>query len=595
MVPSRILAACAAVFIVVAAAAAQTPLEWRLKENDRLYVKYQVKRQDRGTLQGHAIDGEEENTQVYRFKVLSRTPEGGVVLEVVLESLRCSKTDSPLLAQTRLLQSEVLCATLDANMNVVRLDGVAHIAQHKAIIASPSPSMLAFGQRLLEDEVRTMITEAFIALPNRPTRKGEQWQQTTSMAQFGIGLIVLKKTFTDDGDDTLDGRPVRRIAMRGDMTVQPPDWNEADLPVQSRRYEMKGQEHSGTLFIDAATGRLVQCERRNRMQGDYTSTLPEGKTLEGSGEQITTAMIHVYDHNPLVTPRAKIGPIAGAKPAASGANSIGMRLVGIPAGKFWMGSPDDEEGRLSNETLHEVEITQPFYMGAHEVTVGQFRQFVEATGYKTTAETDGQGANGWNEQKKEVEHGTQYNWKNPGFPQTDNHPVVLVSWNDAKAFCDWLSQKEGRVYRLPTEAEWEYACRAGTNTRYHSGDDPDSLAAYGNISDQSALKLFPWWQALSVSDGNVFPAAVGSYQPNAWGLYDMHGNALEWCADWYWDYNKQDVVDPKGPNISSMKVTRGGSWVDFPMQCRSASRYPLAPSDYTFSLGFRVVLENPKP
>jgi formylglycine-generating enzyme required for sulfatase activity len=587
-------AACAAVLFVVSTATAQAPLAWRLKENDRVYVAFQVKRQDRGTLQGRAIDGDENNTQVYRFKVLSRTPDGGLVLEVVLESLRCSKPDSPLIRQSQLLQSEALRATLDANMNVVKIDGAADIARRNVAVESPTPSMLTFGQRLLEDEVRTMINEAFPTLPNRPTPKGDQWQQTTSVAQFGIGLLVLKKTFTDEGDELLDGRPVRKVTMRGDMTVGPPDWNEADLPVQSRHFEMKGQEHVGTLYFDVSTGRLVQCERRNRLQGEYTSTLPQGKTLEGNGEQITTATIRVYDRNPLVTPRTKVGPPSNATLPPSGVNTIGMHLVGIPAGKFEMGSPDDEEGRLSNETLREVQITQAFYMGAHEVTVGQFRQFVEATGYKSTVEATGLGANGWNADKKEVEHGTQYNWKNPGFPQTDNHPVVLVSWNDAKAFCDWLSQKEGRVYRLPTEAEWEYACRAGTNTRYYSGDEPESLATYGNISDQSALKLFPWWAALSVSDGNVFPTAVGSYKPNAWGLYDMHGNALEWCADWYWEYSKNDVIDPKGPNISSKKVTRGGSWVDFPMQCRCASRYPFAPNEATFSLGFRVVLENPK-
>jgi formylglycine-generating enzyme len=456
------------------------------------------------------------------------------------------------------------------------------------------PSRIKLGQRLMEDEVRTMLTEAFVALPNRATTKGEQWQQTISLAQLGIGLLVLKKTFTDEGDDTLDGRPVRRLTVRGDMTVAPPDWDESKLPVQNRHCEMKGQEHTGTLYFDLATGRLLKAERLNRMVMEYTSNQEGGKTVEGTGSQTTTATIRFHDRNPLVTARAKVGPIVGAKLPESGVNSIGLRLVGIPAGKFWMGSPDDEEGRLRNEALHEVTITQPFYLGVHEVTVGQFRQFVEATHYQTRAETDGLGAKGWNADKQQVELGTQYTWKNPGYPQTDKHPVVLVDWNDATAFCDWLSKLEGRHYRLPTEAEWEYACRAGTNTRYHSGDDENSLATVGNISDQSTLKLFPTWTALKVSDGNVFPAPVGSYQPNAWGLYDMHGNALEWCEDWYWEYDLRETTDPKGSVISSKKVVRGGSWVDFPLQCRSASRDMYGMNERGISLGFRVLLEVPK-
>ena len=592
MYSSRMLAAFAALIVLVPAATAQAPLGWHLKENDRVYVEYQIKRQDRGTVQGRSIDGDEDNTLVYRFKVLSRTPEGGVVLELCLESLRCSKPDSLLMAQTRRLQGEVVVATLDANMNVVSLKNLDDVTRRNTL--ATDPSQLKFGQRLLEDEVRSMLTEAFVALPNHVATKGEQWQQTMSMAQFGVGLIVLKKTFTDEGDDMLDGRPVRRLTMRGDMTVAPPDWDESKLPVQSRHCEMKGQEHTGTLYFDLTAGRMVKGEWRNRMVVEYTSNLGGGKTLEGTGEQTTTATIRFHDRNPLVTPRAKIGPTVGATLPATGVNSIGMQLVGIPAGKFWMGSPDDEEGRFRNELLHEVTITQPFYLGVHEVTVGEFRQFVEATHYQTHAETDGLGAKGWNAEKKTVDSGTQYTWKNPGYPQTDKHPVVLVDWNDAKAFCDWLSKLESRAYRLPTEAEWEYTCRAGTNTRYHSGDDADAVATVGNISDLSTLKLFPTWKTLKVSDGNVFPAPVGSYQPNAFGLHDMHGNADEWCEDWYWEYDLRDTTDPKGPFISSKKVARGGSWVDLPEQCRSASRDMFGPGERGISLGFRVLLEVPK-
>ncbi len=173
-------------------------------------------------------------------------------------------------------------------------------------------------------------------------------------------------------------------------------------------------------------------------------------------------------------------------------NSIGMKLVLIPAGKFLMGSPKDEKGRVADEEQHEVEITKPFHMGVYTMTVGQFRQFVKDSGYQTEAEKDGEGGVGYNAGIKTYEgRKPHFNWKNTGFEQTDEHPVVNVTWNDAVAFCDWLSNKEGKTYRLPTEAEWEYSCRAGTKTRFYSGDDVDSLKAVANIGDASFKEKNP--------------------------------------------------------------------------------------------------------
>ena len=135
---------------------------------------------------------------------------------------------------------------------------------------------------------------------------------------------------------------------------------------------------------------------------------------------------------------------------------------------------------------------------------------------------------------KKYQFNGKYSWRNAGFEQTDEHPVVNVSWNDAVAFCKWLSRKEGKTYRLPTEAEWEYACRAGTTTRYYSGDDPETLAKVGNVADATAKAKFANWKyTIKASDGYVFTAPVGQFTPNAFGLYDMHGNAWQWCADRY--------------------------------------------------------------
>ena len=274
-------------------------------------------------------------------------------------------------------------------------------------------------------------------------------------------------------------------------------------------------------------------------------------------------------------------------------NSIGMKLVLIPAGKFLMGSPKDEKGRDENEAQHEVEITKPFYLGTYTVTLGQFRAFVKAAGYQTEAENDGQGGWGYNAKTKDFEGlKPDYNWKNPGFEQTDDHPVVNVTWNDAVAFCDWLSNKEGKTYRLPTEAEWEYSCRAGTKTRFYSGDDDDSLKAVANIADASFKEKYPagnW--AASWDDGYPFTAPAGKFKPNAFGLYDMHGNVWQWCGDRYGEdyYKNSPRQDPQGPGAGAIRVVRGNSFFRDARRCRSAHRNGVEPLARYSDVGFRVV------
>ena len=273
---------------------------------------------------------------------------------------------------------------------------------------------------------------------------------------------------------------------------------------------------------------------------------------------------------------------------------VKMKMVLIPAGEFMMGSGESEKDTAAflNKTYgeaifdstdfqdehaqHRVRITQPFYLGSYHVTRGQFRQFVKHTGYEIDAEKgESPGAYGWNHEKREFEFYKDYSWWNAGLEQTDEHPVVNVSWHDAVAFCKWLSKKEGKTYRLPTEAEWEYACRAGTTTRYTSGDDPETLAKVGNVADATFKPKFPDWKGtIMASDGYVFTSPVGSFKPNAFGLYDMHGNAMQWCADWYREeyYDKSPVDDPIGPDIGGGRVLRGSSWAGSPDHSRSAHR-----------------------
>ena len=280
---------------------------------------------------------------------------------------------------------------------------------------------------------------------------------------------------------------------------------------------------------------------------------------------------------------------ASAKISARGrlpdeTNSLGMRLAYVAPGTFTMGSPKSEADRESQETAHAVELTKGFYVGKHEVTVGEFRKFVRATSYQTDAEKDGKGGYGVKESGG-LDLGDKYNWKAPGFEQSDDHPVVLVSWNDAQAFCRWLSEKENKSYRLPTEAEWEYACRAGTETAFAYGNDPQGLAAFGNAGEGPSA---------TPKDGYRHTAAVGQFKANALGLHDMHGNVWEWCEDWYVpdNYTGDRQKDPTGPASGKARVHRGGGWSSSPIRCRSAARIGRHPSAYRGSyLGFRIVLE----
>jgi formylglycine-generating enzyme required for sulfatase activity len=244
-------------------------------------------------------------------------------------------------------------------------------------------------------------------------------------------------------------------------------------------------------------------------------------------------------------------PEAASKAGAEIANSIGMKLVYIPPGKFMMGSPKEEKGRFDDEEQHEVEITKGFYLGKYEVTQEEYEK---VTG------------------------------KNPSTFKGPKLPVETVGWSAAKEFCRLLSLKEGKGgkdgrdgtgYRLPTEAEWELACRAGMKTPYHFGE---------TISLEQANYYNP------NKNGTV---EVGKYAPNAWGLHDMHGNVWEWCEDPYApDIHKNSLPqDPRGPlkGNTERRVTRGGSWGSDPSFCRSAARYGRY-GTVSGNIGFRVAL-----
>jgi formylglycine-generating enzyme required for sulfatase activity len=228
-----------------------------------------------------------------------------------------------------------------------------------------------------------------------------------------------------------------------------------------------------------------------------------------------------------------------------------MKLVVIPGGEFLMGSPDsDKNARSDEKPHHSVRITKSFYLGMHEVTQAQYT-----------------GIMGQNPSRNK----SLQDW-----------PVDNVAWNDAVEFCRRLSGKEGVTYRLPTEAEWEYACRAGSTTAWSCGDSESPLGDYACYAANSSQTTHP----------------IGKRKPNAWGLYDMHGNVWEWCQDWYdgsyyGQFQAGVAVDPQGPPTAAYRVLRGGGWNSNGLSCRSANRYGNAPAFRDQDDGFRVVLVRP--
>ena len=265
-------------------------------------------------------------------------------------------------------------------------------------------------------------------------------------------------------------------------------------------------------------------------------------------------------------------PTDGAEPLT---NSLGMKLAHVPAGTFVMGSPRREEERDNKEERHEVTITRPFYIGVHEVTQAQYTDVMqESRDFRS----------------------------NSAFKHDDN-PVENVEWRLAKVFCERLSAREdekaaGRKYRLPTEAEWEYACRSGTATAFHYGDSLSSSEANFNGNYPAAAGSRGPYLARTTT--------VGSYGPNAFGIFDMHGNVAEWCADWYDPeyYFDSPEQDPQGPpfgvaatgftnngNDNFFVVVRGGCWVDDARACRSAYRFRAMPNTQYRLIGFRVVCD----
>ncbi len=274
---------------------------------------------------------------------------------------------------------------------------------------------------------------------------------------------------------------------------------------------------------------------------------------------------------PAVHSRANTGSHSSSSSTSTATDSgfsdpiTGMEFVWVPQGCFQMGSPSGESGQNSDEgPLHRV-CVDGFWMGKYEVTNAEYRRFKSA---HDSGSYNGNSLNG------------------------DKQPVVKVSWEEAVAYADWLCRKSDRKYRLPTEAEWEYACRAGTTTARSWGKGESQACKYANVNDLRSKKKNNFsWSNFSCDDGFAVTAPVGSFRPNAFGLYDMSGNVWEWCSDWYDSdyYKKSPVRNPQGPASGSNRALRGGSWINSAVGVRSAIRHGTRPGERDDSLGFRLV------
>lgn len=481
-------------------------------------------------------------------------------------------------------------------------------------------------QRLDKERIFSMCpipgTNRFLTLAFCPTRTDSAgtWGDSKvslwdAVSKTVITSIVLRTTVSSMGVSAAGDRLV--LGGRGITSVHnTEDLSEVARHTQQYGYQIRDAGDSrvaispdGRLVLcGTADGRIVLWEPdtqriRGVLQGHlnriYALTFsPDGKRLYSGGEE---GALQIWDVEQAIVPDT--------------VNSLEMKLVHVPAGRFLMGTADHEWPGVTDEVLrterplHDVGLSRSFLMSQHEVTVGQFRKFVDDTGYKTEAESNGRGGEHLVDADLQFRAAPDYTWRTPGFAQDENHPAVQVTWNDAVAFCEWLSTKERVKYRLPTEAEWEYACRGGsegwatTEKTRHNLVDQSLRDFFRRVEKGRTSERGDETQRIQLSnrDGSKsgddvpFTAPVGSFTANSFGLHDMRGNAAEWCHDYFngLEYERSIATDPTGPETGSERSVRGGSFADEVDELRPASRTAAAPDHARSNRGFRVVREIP--
>jgi formylglycine-generating enzyme len=410
------------------------------------------------------------------------------------------------------------------------------------------------------------------------SQKMKQKRKPWMTAGCIVALLASCVILSGAGRNT-DRKEAERLYQEGNSLFQEGKYKDA-----ARSYEkaLEIVDDFAPLYYNLAQAQsnLGQYEQAIKNFRQYIRLRPDGETAKEARDSIAKLEAKTKVQGP--------GPTAPIRGQVWKEPTTGLEFVWAPTGCFQMGSQPGEEGSANDERpVHEV-CLDGYWLGRTEVTVGAFRRFVEATGYKTDAEKVGWAMTFKGGKWQRI---SGLSWKKPGLDQTDAHPVVDVSWNDAKAMIDWLSRMSNQQFGLPTEAEWEYACRSGSGSMRPWGASIDNACRYANVRDETAKRVFTnWTDTYHCEDGYTFTAPAGHYQPIGFGFYDMLGNVSEWCEDIYDEtgYHRHQRQNPLNLSGGTLRVVRGGGWFTVPADLRCGKRSGFDPAYYSFDLGFRL-------
>ena len=440
-----------------------------------------------------------------------------------------------------------------------------------------------------QEEYARGVAELKEKVARRESRRAKAIAAAVLLAAVALGVFLYNHQLAQDRATKAEALRIAAESLarqEEESRAQPVPANEPAAAAEDSAAKARAEADAKKAAADKAKALALKIEEEAR------------RMAEVAAKKQAEAMAQAEE-------RARAQAAASVKEAARAAPRPGTvfqdcpdcpRMVVVPAGEFTMGSPASEAERGGDEgPQRQVSIAQPFALGRSEVTVAEFRRFADESGYRTEAERDAraQGCSGFiyaNPLAAGPASQAVTSWRSPGLTQAESHPVLCVSWNDARAYAQWLSKKTGKRYRLPAEAEWEYAARAGSVTARYWGDDPVQACRFANVADQSRFQTWGFGQKHECTDGHYFTAPAGGYAPNRFGLYDMLGNAWEWTEDcWNASYAGAPLDGAAWlTGDCAQRVSRGGSWSTVPRFARSAARNKSSADSRDNLTGFRL-------